>query len=263
MKQDCEVLLNNKVNSICYYMELNAPGVIEKAMPGQFFQVQVEKGLSPLLRRPISINEINKEKGTMGFLYQVKGKGTELLREKKPGDKVNILGPLGNGFNTKPAGENILVIGGGIGIAPLYPLVYALRSLQKNVTVLIGARTKEMILCREKFLNLGCSVLVSTDDGSYGKKGYVSQLLIDYLKTERPDFVYLCGPEVMLAGIERICLDNALSGQVSIEARMGCGIGACLCCSHEKAGDQGSKYVKVCVDGPVFGLGEVKLNGAG
>ncbi|MEL7567345.1 MAG: dihydroorotate dehydrogenase electron transfer subunit [Dehalobacterium sp.] len=258
-----EILSNKQVNKICYYIELYAPDAVQKAAPGQFFHVQVREGLSPLLRRPISIHYIDREKGTLGFLYQVKGEGTVILSKRIAGEKVSILGPLGKGFKPDFSGEKAFLIGGGIGIAPLFPLAKELRNAQKSVTVLIGARTKDMVLCEEKFLSIGCNVAVSTDDGTYGHAGYVSALFQQYIKSGPVDFAYLCGPEFMMAEVEKICRRNFISGQVSIEARMGCGIGACLCCSHEKEEDQAGKYVKVCVDGPVFDLGEVKLHAAG
>jgi dihydroorotate dehydrogenase electron transfer subunit len=227
---------------------------------GQFLHVRVNNGLYPLLRRPLSLHEINPDKGIVGLLFQVRGVGTELLSQKKAGEKIDVMGPLGKGFNLDFPGEKAVLVGGGIGIAPLYPLADRLVASGKRVTALIGNRSAESVLAVDKFTAIGCQVQVSTNDGTKGLKGYVTELLEEYLMKTAADYVYACGPGPMLAEIEKSCAKRQIPGQVSLEEYMGCGVGACLSCACEREGVDDQKYLKVCTDGPVFTLGEVKLN---
>lgn len=243
-----------------FYMELHAPELANKALPGQFLHVKVSDGLYPLLRRPISLHVIDREQGILGLLYQVRGKGTQILSKRLAGENIDVLGPLGKEFNLNFSGNNALIVGGGIGIAPLFPLAKSLVEAGKNVTVILGARTAHMVLSQEKFSSLGCNVKIATDDGTAGIKGFVTELLQQEILAQKVDYVYACGPEMMLAKVEEICLSNNISGQVSLEAYMGCGVGACLSCACERNHDAEKKYAKVCTEGPVFSMGEVKLH---
>lgn len=251
---------NAAIGSNCFLMSLYAPEVAKTAKAGQFIHLKVAEGLYPLLRRPISLHDIDPETGTIGLLYQVRGKGTELLSTRRPGEKLDLLGPLGNGFNLEFPGNTAILIGGGIGVAPLYSLAKALMRDAKRVRVLIGARTKEMIYQAEKFRDLGCAVQCATDDGSYGEKAFVTELLEGDFRNEKPDYVYTCGPEVMMIKVADICLRHSVAGQVSLESYMGCGVGACLCCTTELVGSS-NKNAKVCQDGPVFSFEEVSRHG--
>jgi dihydroorotate dehydrogenase electron transfer subunit len=257
-----EIQINAAVAPNCFLMSLYASDLAKVAKAGQFIHIKVTEGTYPLLRRPISIHDIDPDTGTISLLYQVRGKGTELLSTKRRGEKLNLLGPLGNGFNLEFSGKKAILVGGGIGVAPLYSLAKSLIRDGKEVRVLIGARTKEMIYQAEKFFDLGCTVQCATDDGSYGEKAFVTELLESALKDEKPDYVYTCGPEVMMTKVVDICLTDSVSGQVSLEAYMGCGIGACLCCTTELV-DNSKRHAKVCHDGPVFFFEEVRLNGKG
>jgi len=255
-----EIQKNSAVASNCFLISLSIPELAKVAKSGQFIHLKVTDGLYPLLRRPISLHDIDPEVGTIDLLYQVRGKGTELLSRKCPGERIDLLGPLGNGFNLEFAGENATLIGGGIGVAPLYSLAKSLINNSKKVRVLIGARTKAMIYQAEKFSDLGCAVQCVTDDGSYGEKAFVTELLESALNNEQPDYVYTCGPEVMMSKVVDICLSHSVLGQVSLESYMGCGIGACLCCTTELVGSS-NKDAKVCQDGPVFSFEEVSHHG--
>ena len=255
-----EIQKNEAIASNCFLMKLFAPEIAKTAKAGQFVHLKVTEGLDPLLRRPISLHDISPEIRTISLLYQVRGKGTELLSLKQPGEKLNLLGPLGNGFNLEFPGNTATLVGGGIGVAPLYSLAKSLIKDGKRVRVLIGARTKEMIYQAEEFRSLGCAVQCATDDGSFGKKAFVTELLENELKNEKPNFVYTCGPEEMMLKVVDICLNHGVTGQVSLEAYMGCGIGACLCCTTELVSST-NMYSKVCKDGPVFSFEEVRRHG--
>lgn len=251
---------NKQVSAGFHYMEIEAQEIVNLAVPGQFLHVKVNEGLDPLLRRPMSIDEIDQEKGLLGILYQVKGKGTEILSQRTPHTPIDIMGPLGKGFTLDFLGHHALIVGGGIGIAPLYPLAKELIKKGKEVTVLLGARSAQMLFRKEDFVSLGCQVLISTDDGSQGKKGTAVELMAEYSINHPIDFVYACGRNVMLKQVETLCRKVSLKGEISLEAYMGCGVGACLSCSCERNDDSVKMYAKVCTDGPVFPIGGVKIH---
>lgn len=218
--------------------------------------------MDPLLRRPISLNGIDYEKGTVSLLYQVVGRGTELLSGLQVGAEVDIMGPLGKGFDIPEGISRVLVIGGGIGAAPLFPLVQALKRYKIEQTVLLGARTKDYIVGSEQLASLGLKVDKATDDGSQGHRGFVTELAELYIKAAKPDYFYACGPNPMLKRLLEITSKYGIKGQVSLEERMGCGVGACLACVCKTAvGTMDWDYQKVCVDGPVFDASEVIIDG--
>src|SRR5665648_244068 len=245
-------------------MKLSAPSVAQEALPGQFIHIKCSIDNYLLLRRPLSIHRIDKEKGEIYILFQVAGEGTKLLAQRKVGDNLDILGPLGNGFNIYPESRKILIIGGGIGVAPLLALCEESIRQGKEVRVLIGALKKELVIGEESFKILGAKVEVSTDDGSYRYKGLVTDLLERMIK-ERwlADQIFACGPKPMLKKISEIALQANINYQVSMEERMACGIGACLGCACKiKIKDKREckvkyEYKRVCVDGPVFVGSEV------
>ncbi|MCR6107141.1 dihydroorotate dehydrogenase electron transfer subunit [Salipaludibacillus agaradhaerens] len=246
---------------------LRAPGIYEMTLygesvnmmttPGQFLHIKVEEGISPLLRRPISICDVNLEKKELSIIYRVEGKGTTLLSRKKSGDMVNVLGPLGKGFpiHDEDEGKTALLIGGGVGIPPLYYLAKKLVEAGINVETVLGFRTAHDIFLEEEFALLG-NLHISTEDGSKGTKGFVTTILEQ--SSFRYDTFYSCGPLPMLRAVEAA---TVTPGYVSLEERMGCGVGACLACVCDTIhAEEGSKdYRKVCSDGPVFRAGEVVL----
>ncbi len=258
-----QIRSNRALQSDVYFLELEAPSIAQKAQPGQFIHIKINTGFDPLLRRPFSLHEINREEGVLGVLYQVVGKGTKLLSQRQAGEKIDLLGPLGKGFSLSFSGDHGVMVGGGIGVAPLFPLAERLISCGKKITVLLGARSQSLILSREKFSALDCRVLVATDDGSLGDKGNVIELLQRYLLDHPADFLYACGPKIVLAKVDQLGLEKGIPGEVSLEAMIGCGVGACLSCSCAKIADEetGKKYAKVCSDGPVFPFGEVHIDG--
>lgn len=260
-----EIVLQEKVGPEHYMMRVYAPQLTRLAKPGQFVHVRCNKAADPLLRRPISLHGIDYQYGTVSLLYQVVGQGTRLLAEMKTGDEIDIMGPLGRGFSVPDGIANVLVIGGGIGVAPLFPLVQALRHYQVKQTVLLGARTAGYVIGTEQLASLGIKVEVATDDGSLGHRGFVTDLAEKYIKLAKPDYFYACGPDPMLKQLLKIAGAAGLDGQVSLEERMGCGVGACLACvCKTKTGEaepaRDFEYKKVCTDGPVFGAGEVIID---
>ena len=233
-----KILENKKVSDGIYLMKLNTS---LKGAPGQFYMLKVGN-LDPLLPRPISIYDV--EENEISFLYQVVGKGTEIMANKKVGERIEILGPLGNGFNIE--GKKVAVVGGGIGIAPLLYLCKKLKSKNKHVEVFLGYRTKPYLT--EEFEKIADKVSIATEDGSVGHKGYVTEIIgRDF------DTLYSCGPNLMMKSLKSLNICDR--EYYSLEARMACGIGACLGCSIKTV--NGMK--RVCHEGPIFSKDEVIL----
>ena len=240
------------------------PEIADACQPGQFVTLRIDQGYRPLLRRPFSIHRIirgkegsRRPKG-IEILYEVVGRGTELVCQKGAGQYLDVLGPLGKGFSILDARYSMLV-GGGIGVAPLLFLAeqIKLREPHSGIQALIGARRKTEILLQKGFTNLGLSVKIATDDGSAGFKGRVTELLRHILKTQRPEgaSVYACGPKLMLAEISRVAREFDLSAQVCLDEYMACGLGVCLGCAVSTK--QGQRLV--CKHGPVFDAATLNL----
>ncbi|MEK6759883.1 MAG: dihydroorotate dehydrogenase electron transfer subunit [Deltaproteobacteria bacterium] len=215
--------------------------------PGHFVMVRVSDGLDPLLRRPLGVYRVGH--GTVELLYAVVGKGTEILSKKMPGESVDLLGPLGNGFTLPAKGHRAVLVAGGMGIVPLYMLA---KKVKKSV-LLFGARSAKEASVADDFKGLGINIKIATNDGSVGKKGLVTDLLQDEIRPG--DIIYACGPVGMLKKIATIAAHAGVSCQVSLERSMACGIGVCLGCavkasSHKEASNR--NYRMVCSEGPVF-----------
>jgi len=259
-----KILSRKEVAPNIYLIKLKAPKIVQDALPGQFIHIKCSTDHYPLLRRPLSIHRIDKEKGEIYILFQVVGEGTKLLIQKEVGDNLDILGPIGNGFNIFPKSKKIMIIGGGIGVAPLLALCEESTRQGKEVRVLIGALKKELVIGEENFRKSGAKVDVATDDGSYKHKGLVTDLLEGNIREGwLADQIFACGPKLMLKKIVEVSLDTHIDCQVSLEERMACGIGACLGCvckvkTKDKKEDKVKyEYKRVCVDGPIFEGSEV------
>lgn len=240
--------------------ELTLEGEMVGAMqePGQFVHIRMNPGLDPLLRRPISIASINKELNRFTIIYRAEGKGTKLLSMNMSGGKVDVLGPLGNGFPINEVEKNAtaLLVGGGIGVPPLYELSKRLNKQGINTIHVLGFETAEKVFYEEQFLELGATY-VTTVDGTHGTEGFVTDV-IDENKFNF-DVLYACGPTPMLKALEDRFKDR--KAYLSLEQRMGCGIGACFACvCHVSDESNGKGYIKVCSDGPVFPIGKVVLS---
>lgn len=252
-----EIVSQEKIATNVYELVLQGEQVVSQAEQGQFLHLKVSEGLDPLLRRPISIAEINKEKNQLKVIYRAGGKGTNLLSHKQKGEAVSVLGPLGKGFPVDEANAQdvAILIGGGIGVPPLYELSLQLTSKGVEVIHVLGFASQQDVFYEEKFSLLG-KTYVATMDGRYGEKGTV----IDVIKNNNLQFdiIYSCGPTPMLKAIEASFPEKR--GFISLEERMGCGIGACFACVCRKQNDPSNQaYKKICTDGPVFAIGEVVL----
>ncbi|MDD5506169.1 MAG: dihydroorotate dehydrogenase electron transfer subunit [Candidatus Omnitrophica bacterium] len=249
-----KILYNKRVKSRFYRCSFSAADIAEDASPGQFINIRISNGDTPLLRRPLSIHRIKGS--SVEVLYEVIGPGTKILAKKKAGEILDVVGPLGEGFKYNlPGVKRVILAGGGMGVAPLLSLAQDIRCGGK--TVLIGARTKKEILCARDFKELGFEVKISTDDGSAGFKGRVTDLLKHILRVTsyelRVTRIFACGPKPMLCAVDRICVEYGIKGELSFEEHMACGFGACLgCVVNTKQG-----YKRACTEGPVFETGEI------
>ncbi len=251
-----KILENTKAAPEHFRLKLAAPKISRESMPGQFIMIKCSDSTDPLLRRPISFNRIDRNKGTIDILFKVVGNGTRLLSEKEPGEDLDIIGPLGNGFTIDTSKELAILVGGGAGIAPLLSLAKDLIPKTKGRYALIGANNINSVICEEDFKSLGCETIVSTDDGTYGKKGLITGILLDIIGSKLSPVnscIYACGPRPMIKELESISAQYKIPCQVSLEEWMACGIGACNGCTVKTK--QG--YKKVCSDGPVFNVGDL------
>ncbi|KUK40445.1 MAG: Dihydroorotate dehydrogenase B (NAD(+)), electron transfer subunit [Clostridia bacterium 62_21] len=247
---DAPVLVQREVGPGCFLLELEAPAIAREAAPGQFVHVRVSTTLDPFLRRPLSIHRVDVRRGTLSLLYQVVGRGTALLATARPHQKINILGPLGRGFTILPPPLDTVLVAGGIGIAPLYFLAERLLAAGHRVTLLHGARSRDYLLLAEELFALPLTYIQATDDGSAGMRGTV----VDGFGglNRRPDFVYAAGPTPMLAALARVVQAMKAHAEFSLEERMGCGVGGCMCCSFKAREGQNWSYRRVCMEGPVY-----------
>ncbi len=239
------------VNANCVLLVMHGENPLPDTFPGQFAELRVDNTPSVVLRRPISVHSFDAAKNEIGFLVQVVGDGTRWLASLKVGDKVNTLMPLGNGF-TMPTecGGRYLLVGGGVGSAPLYYLAQELKNKGCDFTLLIGARSAKDLYRRDAYEALG-RVEYTTEDGSLGEKGYVTNHSV---LAEKYDRIYTCGPKPMMLAVAKYARENGIECEVSLENKMACGLGACLCCVEDTK--EGHKCV--CTDGPVFSIDELK-----
>ena len=240
MKQSIfKIIENIQLTETVFKMKLD--GDVSEITTGQFVNIKLD-GL--YLRRPISVCDC--ENGVLTLIYKVVGKGTEQMAKMTSGQELDVLTGLGNGYNTAPSGDKPVLLGGGVGVPPLYMLAKKLIAEGKSVSVILGFNTKDEIFCEEDFKALGADVTVTTADGSYGIKGFVTDALknIDYT------YFYTCGPEPMLKAVYKA---TSTSGQFSFEERMGCGFGACMGCSCKTV----TGYKRICKDGPVLEKEEI------
>ncbi len=256
------VLSNQEISPGYCRMRILAPGFGATARSGQFIMFRVQRSLPPLLRRPFGIFrtgslppdcEGQPPKEYVEILYKVVGEGTSLMRRLHEGDRVEVLGPLGRGFDEGPSGEEKILVGGGIGLVPLYMLARSLVGASP-VRLLMGGRTRDDILAVTEFERLGVQTYVSTDDGSLGEEGLVTEVLKRKLAKYPGAGVYACGPMPMLEAVQKICAAHKVPLQVSLEALMACGVGACLGCVVKGKGhsEETPRYLCTCKEGPVF-----------
>ena len=240
MKQSIFTILSNVALTDSVYKMVLSGDTSHITNCGQFVNIQLD-GL--FLRRPISVCDYDGE--TLTIVYKVVGKGTEAMCKMAPGTELDILTGLGNGYDLDLAGDHPVLLGGGVGVPPMYNLAKKLRALGKTVSVILGFNTKSEVFYEEEFKALGCEVCVTTVDGSYGIKGFVTDAL-----PENYTYFYTCGPEPMLKAVHRA---TVTSGEMSFEERMGCGFGACMGCSCKTL----TGYKRICKEGPVMKKEEI------
>lgn len=266
-----KVISNTRIKANYFHCAFDAPRIAKEAAPGQFVNIRLGDATDPLLRRPVSIHAAPFPR--IEILYAVVGRGTQILSCKKPGEYLDLIGPLGKGFDLSPVTSHRqpVIVAGGMGAAPLVFLAQRLaysvgcgayrKKLNAiryplNAIALIGARTKSHIHCQNEFKKLCCKVKVATDDGSLGFKGRVTGLLQDVLRStmyEARSAIYACGPRPMLKEVARISAEKNIPAQICLEEHMACGIGACLGCVVKTA----DGYKRACKDGPVFEAGRI------
>lgn len=243
-----------------FLLRLEAPALAEEAQPGQFVHLRVTEGYDPLLRRPFSVMKTDAGGGLIELLIQVVGRGTQILAQAAPGQSFNLIGPLGNSFPLLEARAHVLLVAGGVGVAPLIFLAEVLANSVEEYEIvgLFGARTEARLCCWLELASRCQEFEMVTEDGSAGTRGLVTERLAQRLQALREDtVVYACGPLPMLAATAQLCQDHQVPGYVSLERWMGCGVGACLGCVVPSARSGGPRYLRVCKDGPVFSATDV------
>jgi dihydroorotate dehydrogenase electron transfer subunit len=263
---DGTVIKNRRIKSLYFLLGIYCPSIANQIKPGQFIMLKVSDDRSPLLRRPFSVYKSypddhpgKRERGCLFILYKKVGKGTQKMTTFQKGQKVNLIGPLGNGFTLPPlpSSANIILIGGGVGIVSLYPLAGVAEA--RKLFVFIGGKTQDDILCVEDFKKFKSNIFIATEDGSLGVKGTVIDLFLSQRKIFKRNgkvYIYTCGPAAMLKALAGTVQFKNFICQASLETRMGCGFGACWGCVV-KTDDPKTPYQRVCKDGPVFCLEDI------
>jgi dihydroorotate dehydrogenase electron transfer subunit len=249
--EDLKILENRRLSQEFFILEFSVDDKINDFKPGQFVQVKVDGSPETFLRRPISIYDVDFEKNTFRLFIQVVGKGTSVLSQMKAGDSLNLIYPLGTSFTVPEQGEKVLLVGGGVGIAPLFFLGKCMNSKGYKPDILLGFRNRDRIFEVDEFMKVG-SVFLTTEDGSEGEKGFVTDHPI--LKSTEYDKIFCCGPEPMMKAVASYCRKNSIFCEVSLENLMACGFGVCLCC----IADTVRGNLCSCIDGPVFNLNDLK-----
>ncbi len=258
----CTVLSRKELLDDIFKLTLASSHICKKAEPGNFVHVKVNSGGSSLLRRPFSIHDVDRVRNRFELLLKVVGEGTAILSQKSPGDTLDLLGPIGNSFSLPAKGREVILVAGGMGIAPLWFLFTRLagRLSLENLTVLLGAKSKEELLYADRLKDTQAKLIIATDDGSAGRKGLITEVFLKETRRKGCDpkrlAVYSCGPHKMLKRMSQIAKGLDLSCQISLETHMACGVGACWGCVVK---ENTETYKRICVDGPVFDAREVVL----
>lgn len=244
-----------------FKFSVKTPEIVKLSKPGNFIEIRVTDQVEPFLRRPISIYNLDKENGVLEFIFQVKGKGTEILARKEEGDNIDIIGPLGYGTFKFEKYKNVAVIGGGIGIFPLYELSKQAKQSNIKVSTYLGFRNKDFVMLEKEFNEVSNKLTITTDDGTYSNKGFAIDYLINDMENEKYDSIFACGPLPMLKAIQKYANDNNIDCQISLEEKMACGLGVCLGCAVKtaKSPKDAPEYWHVCKGGPVFNSKDVEI----
>ena len=248
---DFKILENKRLTEDLFILEMEGNETLSDFKPGQFVQVRVDGSPGTFLRRPISINDVDYQRNTFKLLIQTAGQGSIRLSDLDPGESLNLIYPLGNSFSDPLPGERVLLVGGGVGVAPLLFLGKHLLSIGCKPDWLLGFRSRERIIDLEEYKSLG-NVFLTTEDGSEGEKGYVTNHSV--LAENRYDRICCCGPDPMMKAIGNYCTTNGIVCEVSLENLMACGFGICLCCIVNTV----KGNVCTCTEGPVFNITDLK-----
>ena len=248
---DLTVTENLRLHTNYVLLKLTSQTVLPDMLPGQFAEIRIDGSPTTFLRRPISINYVDRQRNEVWFLIQLVGDGTKRLAQVNRGEIINVVLPLGNSFTIpeKPS-DKLLLVGGGVGTAPMLYLGEQLAKNGSKPTFLLGARSNKDLLQLEDFAAYG-EVYTTTEDGSHGEKGYVTQhSILNKIKFEQ---IYTCGPKPMMMAVAKYAKAEGIECEVSLENTMACGVGACLCCVEKT--DEG--HVCVCKEGPVFNINKL------
>ena len=257
VKKSCTVISQEAIGTGIFSLWLQADEIVRAACPGQFVSLYCRDG-SRILPRPISICELDRQQGRLRLVYRIAGKGTEEFSRLEAGDKIEVMGPLGNGFPLEQAeGRKVLLMGGGIGIPPMLETARQIRTDRTDRQIVLGYRDERFL--EEEFRKEG-TVWVATEDGSAGTRGHVLDAVREQKLTA--DVIFACGPTPMLRAVKQYAAENSIACWISMEERMACGIGACLACvcgTKEVDSHSNVHNRRVCKDGPVFEASEVEL----
>ncbi|HEX9917414.1 MAG TPA: dihydroorotate dehydrogenase electron transfer subunit [candidate division Zixibacteria bacterium] len=258
------ILRIEEITEKVFKLILSSSFIAKNGKPGNFIHIKVNETTTPLLRRAFSLHRADPRKGEIEILFKVVGLGTRILSEKRKGEALDLIGPLGNSFSLPFRNQKAMMVAGGMGLAPLW---FLLNELLKNgnirkgdITFFQGARSKNGILYSKKLSSLGIKHLISTEDGSLGYKGMVTDLLVKEVRIKDKVKIYACGPTGMVSFLSRISRKANLDCEVSLEAHMPCGVGACAGCVMKIENKRIAEYKKVCSDGPIFDAREVYLD---
>ncbi|MFH1124984.1 MAG: dihydroorotate dehydrogenase electron transfer subunit [Pseudomonadota bacterium] len=251
-EQYAEIAFNDRLTPDTWVMGLRSAEIAGRAKPGQFVMIRVRSGVDPLLRRPFSICGVKED--LFLVLYRVVGRGTAIMTEAGGGQELKVLGPLGKAFEAPKTGKRCLLVGGGIGVAPLFFLAQSLK--ERKFQFLMGFRSVAEIISLDHAVGRKGEVLIATDDGTEGHVGFVTDLLEMALEGSRAQkrsiALFTCGPKPMLRRVAQMAADRKISCQASLEATMACGLGACQGCAVKAASKEERPYYHVCQEGPVF-----------
>lgn len=258
-----KIIRKEKVAQDIFKLTLFSPLIAKEGKPGNFVHIRVSQTEFPLLRRAFSLHKTNPHKGEFELLFKVVGPGTKILSEKKAGEQLDLIGPLGNRFSFPLGNQKVMLVAGGMGLAPLWFLLKKIlekKNFKKdNIIFFQGAKNKKEILYSKELKFLGIKHLISTEDGSLGYKGLITDLLVKEVRIKDKVKIYACGPSGMMKFISDISRKANLDCQLSLEAHMPCGVGACAGCVVKAKKNKDFEYNRICSDGPIFDAREVYL----
>lgn len=256
-----ELVKKEQLKPNIFKFSVKAPSIVKNSKPGNFIEIRVTDQTEPFLRRPISIYNLDRENGILEFIFQVKGKGTEILSKKEIGKQIDIVGPVGYGTFQYESYKNIAIIGGGIGVFPLYELAKCAKKDSKNVTTYLGFRSKDFVVLEDEFKKVSSELILTTDDGSYAKEGFAINYLEKDIEEGKIDAIFACGPLPMLKAVQKVAIGKDIPCQISLEEKMACGLGVCLGCAVKtaKSPKEAPEYWHVCKAGPVFNAKDVEI----